>query len=138
MVSSNLIALNVKNRIDRSMSNKIEQVEITMDQAKQVVDLMKSLHTLSKNKHFKKIIDTGYFQDEAIRLVHRRANPEMQTEEIQKQVLRQMDSIGTLKAYFDQIYTLGRTAERALDDAMKCRDEMLEDLDGQWNDEGDI
>jgi hypothetical protein len=58
---------------------------------------------------------------------HAKANPELQTAENQASVLRQMDSIGNLRAYFSQVHTTGQSALRALHEANLMRDELLDE-----------
>ena len=90
---------------------QIEQVEMTIEQARELVALRDALQKLSKNRDFKKIIDTGYFKDEAARVVLARANPGLQTESAQKMINNQITSIGVLRQYFVGITAMGNQAE---------------------------
>ena len=64
MVLSNLIALNFRRYKMIEPSDNIENIELSINVAKKYVDRMNSVFTLSKNKDFKDVIETGYFENE--------------------------------------------------------------------------
>ena len=66
---------------------QIEQVELTIKQAKEAKALMDSVLKLQKNKDFKAVINEGYFEKQASRLVLLKADPSMQDEQSQKESL---------------------------------------------------
>lgn len=107
------------------MQNEIDEIEVSIKAAKEKVTTMKSLDRLLKNKDFKTVIDTGYFQDEAVRLVHLKADFQMQSPEQQDFIIRGMDSIGNLRAYFSKIYQQGNAAINAMNAAEEAREEIL-------------
>ena len=84
------------------MSNDTEvaALERGIAQAKEAVESGQALVRLRANRDFRRLITDGYFSAEAIRLVHLKADPAMQTEPRQKAILSQIDAIGTLHAYF--------------------------------------
>lgn len=85
----------------------------------------KALARLALNPDFKKIIIDGYLRDEAVRLVHLKADPAMQTPDKQASVIRQVDSIGNLSAYFTTIRTEGMMADKSISDAETDRIELM-------------
>lgn len=86
------------------MSNlEIQQIEDNLKSARKTVERGVSLERLFANRDFKNIVLDGYFEQEAIRLVHLKADPNMQTVDSQKSILTQMDAIGNLKQYFNTI-----------------------------------
>ena len=93
---------------------QIEQLEISMDGAKENIAKMKSLLNLTKNEDFKKVIEEGYFEKEASRTVLLLADPNMQGEEEQKALQNQITAIGHLRQYFTGIMQIGRMSENAL------------------------
>ena len=108
------------------MSNDIlNEIELSISEAKKLVDLGNSLERLRNNVDFKKVIQSGYFEQEAIRLVHLRADNLFQTEDRQRMINKQMDSIGMLVQYFDTILFKARQAEKAIEVGEATRDEML-------------
>lgn len=111
------------------INEQIEQIELSIDDAKKAIQLSKSLDRLIKNKDFQRVIDTGYLETEAVRLVHLKADFNMQSVENQDFVIRGIDSIGNLRAYFSKIFQKGRGAESALVDHENTREALLaEDL----------
>lgn len=109
------------------MSNQtlIAELGRTIDLNTPASDKAKALARLSVNPDFKKVIIDGFLRDEAIRLVYLKADPAMQTPEKQASVLRQIDSIGNLSAYFTTIRTEGMMADKTIADAETDRVELL-------------
>ena len=109
----------------------IEQVEVSIETVKEVIAMRDSLIKLSKNREFKKIIETGYFTNEAARVVMGKASPEMQTPERQAAMDKQITAIGGLQQYFGMIMAMGNQAERDLEGHEATREaiqaEILED-----------
>lgn len=95
-------------------SNEIRLIEQSIASAKQLVALQESLQRLYSNRDFKKVVLEGFFEKEAVRLVHLKSDPNMQTAERQSNILVQMDSIGTLNQYFQTIFQLGSMAEKSI------------------------
>lgn len=102
----------------------IEEVELNIQHANALVKLGKSLDRLTNNRDFKSLIKDGYFRDEAVRLVHAKANPNTQAPEIQQDIIKQIDAIGNLAAYFR---TVGQQAELAKQ-AIAADEETLQEL----------
>ena len=80
-------------------SSEIQQLEHSIKVAQKLVDLGDSLERLRNNRDFKKIFVEGYFQDEAVRLVHLRADANMQSVDSRKAIDTQIDAIGTVGQY---------------------------------------
>lgn len=96
-------------------SNSIEALEKNIEQAKQIAALGDSLERLRNNKDFKAIISKGYLQDEAVRLVHLKADPGMQDAFSQASIVKGIDAIGALSAYFRVIERNASTALKAIE-----------------------
>lgn len=103
----------------------IQQIDKSIQQAKMLVEVGKALSRLSSNRDFKTVITTGYFEREAIRLVHLKADVNMQSSEAQCMILKQMDSIGALHAYLDGATFLAELAEKNIKLDEEERDELL-------------
>ena len=106
-------------------SSDIQQIEANIKQSQKIVDLGESLERLRSNRDFKKVILEGYFEQEAIRLVHLKADPNMQTQERQQSILLQMDAIGSLNQYFNTLYMRATMANKAIVSDEQMRDELL-------------
>jgi len=111
------------------MESDIEQVEISIEQARKLIDERDRARALTDNPDFKKLVLEGYFKDESVRLVLLKAEPGMQTKEHQEAILKSMDGIGMLQQYFRNIMQQGAMAERSLiDDQATLSELMAEDL----------
>ena len=110
--------------------NEIEQLEVSIEQAKEAIKLRDTLIKLSKNRDFGKIIHTGYFEDEAVRLVMAKSNPHLQSKEQQDEIIKKIDAIGALRQYFSQIMSMGNQMEHTLAMDEQTREAILaEDLE---------
>lgn len=110
--------------------HEIEQIELSMEQAKAVVERARLARQLSKNPAFKKLIMDGYFVDEAARLAHLVSDPALAPEHRQF-VFNDLNGVGALKRYLSTIVRMGDAAEREIAEA-----EMeLEELRNEGGDE---
>ena len=98
------------------MSNEqdVQTIELNIEQANATVDRMKVFHRLVDNKDFQEIIETGYFEDEAVRLVGALSSPAHADEFSQEQMQKDISAIGRLRQYFFAIVQQGRAAEGAI------------------------
>lgn len=108
-------------------TEQLNAVEIDIERARELIELAEALKRLHNNKDFKLIIREGYFKEEASRVVIVRADPEMASEEDQKQINDIITSIGGLFAYFHKIYALGNRAQMSLVADEETRSEILEE-----------
>lgn len=112
--------------------SEIESIELSIEDAKRKIDLREAMRRLMKNKDFITIIDDGYFESEAVRLVHLKSDPNMQDPDQQAFVVRAIDAIGTLRAYMSRIFQQGNSAENAMAAHETALEEVLsEDLSDQ-------
>ena len=109
------------------MSQESQAIEISIETAKKGIAKNNALTRLTKNKDFQTVIDTGYFAEEAARLVLLRGAPQMQTPEHQTGLLREMDAIAYLRQYFSTISMQGQQLERSLVADEITRDELAEE-----------
>ena len=97
------------------MSNQSKVIEENIKAARKLVDLGNALERLKSNKDFKTIITEGYFEKEAIRLVQAKSNPGLQSPEMQKSIITQIDAIGNLNSYFQTIATQASMARKNIE-----------------------
>lgn len=108
---------------------KVEQVRLSEEQAKEMVKLADSLERLMKNKDFVKIISEGYFKVEASRLVLLRADQAIQNDEkIVKSIDNKIVAVGELRQYFNTIFGRGNQAKQALIDHEEYLRELEDEL----------
>lgn len=103
----------------------IQEIELNIAQAREIVELGDSLKRLENNRDFKKVIRDGYFNQEAIRLVHLKADANMQSADKQQSILRDMDAIGSLNKYFQGVFHKADMAANAISAGEEARDELL-------------
>jgi len=104
---------------------QLEQVEMTIEQAKKQIRVRGVLESLRRNKDFREIIEEGYFEKEAVRCVLLRADPNMEDAESRTIIDNQITAIGYLRRYFAKIQWQGNQAEQALADHEQAREEIL-------------
>lgn len=113
------------------MNEDIKQIQINIVAAKERVALGECLKRLSKNRDFKKLIEQRYFKEESHRLVMVKSSPACQTPEIQAEILRDLDGIGSLYQFFNAIGSEARTMAYNI----KQDEQMISELESM--DEGE-
>lgn len=63
-----------------SVSQQIQEVELTIEEAKHEVEFGEAIDRLTKNPDYKKVILEGYMRDEALRLVKLTGDPNLPPE----------------------------------------------------------
>lgn len=108
----------------------IQAIDANIKEARKIVELAQCLERLRSNRDFKRVILEGYFEQESIRLVHLKADPNMQNENSQKSILNQIDAVGSFRQYLDMVARHARLAEKAIAADEETREEILnEDSD---------
>lgn len=108
-----------------SIDLQVQQIEQNIKESQTMVDLGDALARLRNNRDFQKVIQKGYFEQEAIRLVMAKADPSMQSAESQKSILTQIDAIGSLASYFHTLAFKAQQASKAIVYDTEVRDELL-------------
>lgn len=106
--------------------NIIKELEDNISRAKELVNIGKSIDRLRNNPDFREVVMKGYFEREAIRLVHLKSDPNMQTPDRQASIITQMDAIGNFKSYLDIGLTMADRALQAIDADTATITEILE------------
>lgn len=106
-------------------SSPLKEIELSIEQATKLLEQGSALLRLRTNKDFTKLIYSGYFEQEAIRLVHLKADPNMSTDTSQKAIVSQMDAIGALNQYFNAVLHRYSMAEKAIEADQETRAELL-------------
>lgn len=108
---------------------QIQAIERDIEEAKVHIDLASALERLDNNQDFRKVIGTAYCKDEAIRLVHLKSDPEMQSPERQASIIRQIDAIGALSGFLRIVKFHGAQAAKNI----AAAEEMLVELRQEGN-----
>jgi hypothetical protein len=106
-------------------NDQIENIDISIEHAQKYVNKMNSVFNLSKNKDFIDVIETGYFENEASRLVLLKADPNLQKPEDQASIIRSIDAIGHFRQYLGTIIQMGRMMEKSMIADIETRQELL-------------
>lgn len=107
------------------INQTVQAIEENIRQAKVIAGVGESLERLRLNRDFQTVILNGYFKEEAIRLVHLKADPSMQSPDMQKSIVSQMDAIGSLNQYFTAVFQQASIARKAIFSDEEARDEIL-------------
>lgn len=103
----------------------LQEIDANLKKAKKVVDFADALERLQLNKDFKTVIQMGFFQEEAVRLVHLKADPAFQSAEAQQSIVQQMDAIGALHQYFQTVFQKASMARNSMAADEEMREELL-------------
>lgn len=107
--------------------DQLQDIEENIKEARKIVEFGAALDRLRNNKDFKAIILDGYFKTEAIRLVHLKADPSMDTPERQANIIKGMDAIGALSEYFHVVDHQAQLARKAIDYGEEAISEILDE-----------
>lgn len=109
------------------MSNDkaIKAIELNIQQAKRLIEFGTALDKLYSNRDFQLVITKGYFEQESIRLVQLKADPNMQSKDSQESIVKQIDAIGNLLQYFKLIAHRAALAEKAIEDDEETHAELV-------------
>ena len=111
----------------RNASDGVENIDVSIEHATKGVNKMNSILALHKNRDFIEVIDRGYFEEEASRLVLLKADPSLQDPEAQASIIRSIDAIGHFRQYLGTTINIGRMLEKSLMEDMVTKRELLEE-----------
>lgn len=103
----------------------IEEIDLSIEQAKELIELGKALDRLLVGPDFKLVVLDGYFKDEASRVVLMKAEPNMQNPAAQADLDRQIIAIGEFRQYLSNIRWRANQAKMAITDGEAVREEIL-------------
>jgi hypothetical protein len=110
---------------------QIHSIGISIDKAKETIELAEALQRLHQNADFKKVILEELFKVEAARAVLLKTDPGMLGDEQQQTTDNIIITIGGVYQFFGKIYRLADGALQAISDNEKTRDEIQEEQLGQ-------
>lgn len=117
-------------------NDTVQELEMTIEQARGLVSRAQRVRELINNPIFKEIVDEGYLVQEAARLAHLSSDPGI-PEHAHAAVMRDMNGPGAFKRYIQTILQQGAMAEYELDQAQIALSEELA-ADAEVNDRGAI
>lgn len=104
--------------------NTVQEIELSIEQAKEFVERGKALERLRANPDFQAIVLKGYFENEAIRLVHLKSDPNVQGAEQQAAINKDIDAIGAFQWYLRVTQMQAQQAAVAIADGEEALDEI--------------
>jgi hypothetical protein len=108
------------------MSNQtVEEIERNIKLQKEIIEFGKAVERLQSNRDFRKVVTEGYFEKEAVRLVHLKADPEMQRPEIQAGIIQAIDAIGNMSQFLRDAVRSAELAAKSVSQDEETRDEIL-------------
>ncbi|MGQ0565585.1 MAG: hypothetical protein ACT4OK_11010 [Gemmobacter sp.] len=115
----------------KTPEEEFQELEITIEQAKEAVETGKAAQRLYSNPDFKALIVDGYFLKEAARLALLHGDPGLRAD-IKGAVLDEMKGPGALKRYLSLLVQRGRAAEDEINQAREAMFELMNgDRDGE-------
>lgn len=110
-------------------NSDIRIIEDSIKRATAHVESGKAVDRLRNNKDFKQIVVEGYFEREAVRLVHLKGDPNMQSDASQSSIVKQMDAIAAFSQYLSIAVLHAAMAEKQIAGDQETLAELLsEDL----------
>lgn len=106
---------------------ELNQIELSIDQAKDMIAKMEAIERLKQNYDFKKLFLDGYLKEYAVSLVYRKTMISVQDEKNQAYIENQLKSISALVQYINYITQEGMNAKQALEAHYAERDRLLEE-----------
>ena len=103
---------------------QIQELEITIADARKAVELGNALNRLSDNKDFKLIIGDGYLKEFALGQMELLAHPNMQDEEAQAGIIKDLQATSSLHAHFVSIMQRAATMQTALTEQEQTLEEI--------------
>lgn len=110
-----------------SNAQELENVEMSIAQAKVSIARKEMLDRLANNPDFQNLIENGFMRDHAVRQVMLKAHPGLQSEAQQNLLDQQITAIGGLKQFLIAVHTEGMNAEAALIADEATREELLQE-----------
>jgi hypothetical protein len=112
------------------MGNAIKEIEVTIEQCKEVLERGKALDRLLEHPDFTTIIMKDYMEREAHRLTLLLADPACETPQGRENVVRDLSAIAQLNAYFRTVRKAGEIAQRTLTEHQELlQEELVRDLE---------
>jgi len=106
-------------------TSQLDAIERNIKQAKASVDAGNALKRLKLSKDFKQVILEGFFEQEAVRLVHLKADSNMQSPESQRAIVSNMDAIGSFSQYLNTVLYKADMASKSIEADEESRDEIM-------------
>jgi hypothetical protein len=102
----------------------VQRIEASMQADRVHIELDKALERLETNRDFKLVIAEGYLEKEAVRLVHVKADPAMQTPERKANIDRDIAAIGSFLQYLRTVSHNAAVAVKSIQSSEQALEEL--------------
>lgn len=96
--------------------SRIEEIELSIEDAKKNIRLLEALSRLQNNKDFQLLIEDEFFVQGAARAVSMKSSPNFQEPHQQRVVDNVIVGIGQLQQFFNKVYQIGQMSRRSLEE----------------------
>jgi len=110
---------------------EMQQIEISIQQAKAHIEMGERLERLCINPDFKVIFLEGYLKDYAVRLVGLKASMPMQGDKDQNFITSQLNATGFMSQYMHYIRQEAYNAKVALEADQQEIDGIMDDIEDE-------
>jgi len=110
----------------------INQIELSIEQARKLVDRKNQIEKLTSNREFRRVILDGYFTEEAARLASIAGDP--LHEKGRDDIMLSLQAISKLRLFLHNSMIMGNMAEQELRDHM----ELLEETRAEELEQGEV
>lgn len=101
-------------------SNQIQQVEVSLEQARKVVAFGEAIRRLENNPDFRKVILEGYFKDEAVRLTMLTAEMNLKPE-AREAVMHGIRAIAECRQFLQNRVAFSDMAAKEIEDFLEMQ-----------------
>lgn len=112
--------------MSQSQRDQIEEVELSIAHAKEIINRGAMAERLSHNPDFKKLVLEGYFTTEAARLALLYSDPNIDPE-MREAIGRDLMGPGVFKRYLSTMVQMGYVAQRELGEHIETLEEIREE-----------
>lgn len=107
--------------------SQVEQIRISIEQKKDMIALGDAVSRIVKNRDWKRLVDTEFFENEPKRLVSLLAHPAMQDEVSQTEIRNQMLAIAYFRQFLARTEMFAEEAKKSLPADQQTQTELLEE-----------
>lgn len=112
-------------------TDSIQEIEMGIEEAREYIERGEALERLYRNPDFQNIVVKGYFEREAVRLVHLKGDPAMRAPEHQAAIIQDMDGIAALHSHFRVILMQAQQMREAIQDGEEALEEIRDSGEGE-------
>lgn len=112
-----------------SNAEQIQEIELNIQEAQEIIEMANLLDKLEQNRAFKKLILEGYMEKEAVRLTMLMAHPNLQEKDKQEAIVQELRGISSLNSYFNTVRYRASMATKAVEANREELTELYKEAD---------